>query len=220
MTSITSTQQSHSMTCPYCGNTFSVDPAASEPERDNATPDLLPSSKTQPLQPEAACFLELTVTQTGRRICLPPASSVYLGRRDERHSIYPDVDLTHDGGAAHGVSRQHACIHQRDDGIYVEDINSTNGTFINNQRLRPLQVYPLDYGDTLRLGRLELQVAPPSKPTGDHESASLLGKGLPLHPSLGTMAPPDSESLDHVSTQSGAGATEREALLARHSLTT
>ncbi len=43
------------------------------------------------------------------------------------------------------------------DGIYIEDLNSTNFTFLNRIRLQPGQAYPLKDGDEIRLGVLTLE---------------------------------------------------------------
>jgi pSer/pThr/pTyr-binding forkhead associated (FHA) protein len=48
------------------------------------------------------------------------------------------------------VSRRHAQISRRDDGYVIEDLNSTNGTFINAQRV--VGVVPLTPGDLIELG--------------------------------------------------------------------
>ncbi len=149
-------QQLHILTCPHCGQPLSDDTA--QVRKDNIQDILPPAPITHPLEHETPAS-ELLVTQSGRKICLPDAAAVYLGRCDERRSIYPDIDLTQDDGALYGVSRQHACIYQGDDGAYVEDINSTNGTFVNGQRLAPMQMHPLHDGDLLKLGQLEMQVA-------------------------------------------------------------
>jgi sigma-B regulation protein RsbU (phosphoserine phosphatase) len=45
---------------------------------------------------------------------------------------HPDCDIVTDSSA---VSRYHAKITGRDDGIYIEDIDSRNGTFVNEQRV-------------------------------------------------------------------------------------
>jgi hypothetical protein len=100
----------------------------------------------------------LIVVQSKREVHLPAISPVYLGRRDEQLNIYPQIDLTRDGGARYGVSRRHARIHQTDDGILIEDVGSTNGTFINNQPLIPFKLYPLELGDMLQLGQLKASV--------------------------------------------------------------
>jgi pSer/pThr/pTyr-binding forkhead associated (FHA) protein len=58
-----------------------------------------------------------------------------------------------------GVSRQHAVIHILDDGCTIEDLNSTNGTWVNEARLIPQQPHPLQNGDLLRLGHLMIFVS-------------------------------------------------------------
>jgi pSer/pThr/pTyr-binding forkhead associated (FHA) protein len=121
---------------------------------------LIPPTLSATPEPQARVTSpSLVVVGSGRRIRLPPISAVYLGRRDEKQNIYPHIDLTQDNGMTYGVSRRHACIHQSDDGIYIEDLGSSNGTFLNSQRLQPSQVSPLHHGDTLHLGQLQLEVA-------------------------------------------------------------
>src|SRR3954468_21410111 len=62
------------------------------------------------------------------------------------------------------VSRRHAAIRAHGDGVAIEDLGSTNGTFVNDQRLTGL--VPLKSGDTVRLGntvwsvRVEVPAAP------------------------------------------------------------
>ena len=56
------------------------------------------------------------------------------------------------------VSRHHARIYQVEDRLLVEDVGSTNGTFLNRQRLTPHLPHALREGDTLHLGRLQLSV--------------------------------------------------------------
>jgi pSer/pThr/pTyr-binding forkhead associated (FHA) protein len=58
----------------------------------------------------------------------------------------------------HGVGRRHARIFVHGGQLAVEDLDSTNGTFLNAARLAPRQPTPLKAGDTLRLGNLALRV--------------------------------------------------------------
>jgi ABC transport system ATP-binding/permease protein len=61
-----------------------------------------------------------------------------------------------------GVSRRHAHLYQRDDGCWLEDLGSSNGTFLNGQRLVEPQL--LKAGDQISLGLaviLEYQVEAP-----------------------------------------------------------
>jgi len=68
----------------------------------------------------------------------------------------PDIDLSLYGGGSAGVSRQHARLLRADDGWAIEDLRSTNGTFVNDQRVPPAQPTPLRNGDSVRCGQLLL----------------------------------------------------------------
>jgi len=51
-----------------------------------------------------------------------------------------------------GVSRHHARIVRSSGGYFVEDLNSTNGTLLNGQRLPPRQMISLPAGGVLQIG--------------------------------------------------------------------
>ncbi len=53
-----------------------------------------------------------------------------------------------------GASRQHAEIVESDDGFRLRDLNSTNGTFVNDRRVRGRE-HLLKDGDRIRLGSAE-----------------------------------------------------------------
>ena len=55
---------------------------------------------------------------------------IQIGRWDADGGIFPDVDLDSDDPEAK-VSRRHARIVRRSDQYTIEDLGSTNGTFIN-----------------------------------------------------------------------------------------
>jgi hypothetical protein len=81
----------------------------------------------------------------------------YLGRWDADNGIFPDVDLdAHDPEAK--VSRRHARI-RRDSGKYmIEDLGSTNGTFVNRgRRLIPGSAHLLNDGDEIIVGKTFLR---------------------------------------------------------------
>lgn len=54
------------------------------------------------------------------------------------------------------VSRMHARISKEDDGIYLEDLNSTNGTYKNGLRLQPYEKKKLEEGDEIKIGKIVL----------------------------------------------------------------
>jgi pSer/pThr/pTyr-binding forkhead associated (FHA) protein len=54
------------------------------------------------------------------------------------------------------VSRNHAVIEPTTGGWQIQDLDSTNGTWLNNSRIRGSA--PLKVGDILRLGKTSLQL--------------------------------------------------------------
>ncbi|MEL7449595.1 MAG: AAA family ATPase [Pseudomonadota bacterium] len=64
------------------------------------------------------------------------------------------------------VSRHHAQILVQDDGVWVKDLNSTNGTFVNGKRIRSVK---LNDGDIMAVGRHRLVFVHP-QPATDSDS--------------------------------------------------
>ena len=54
------------------------------------------------------------------------------------------------------ASARHARIEPRPDGVWIDDLDSTNGTYVNGARLRSARL--LRPGDVVRIGETELQV--------------------------------------------------------------
>lgn len=79
-----------------------------------------------------------------------------LGRSDLMSAFRPDLDFGPYGAMRHGVSRRHALVRPGDSQLYLIDQNSTNGTWVNGQRLSPGRDFPLSDGDTVELGALRM----------------------------------------------------------------
>ena len=94
-------------------------------------------------------------------VTLADEQSVIIGRSDAQTGFKPDVDLMRYNARKHGVSREHACMYLRGQCLYLMDLGSNNGTFINRQRLIAHHAQALQQGDVLRLGLLEIQVQLP-----------------------------------------------------------
>ncbi len=103
--------------------------------------------------------LLIIVPPSGRQLTLPAEGEAVIGRLDATRGVFPNVDLTPEGGLEGGVSRRHARIHKQKSQYFIEDLGSANGTFLNGQRLTPYLPHPLHDGDELQLGRVRIQVA-------------------------------------------------------------
>ncbi|MEH2394385.1 MAG: FHA domain-containing protein [Nostoc sp.] len=92
--------------------------------------------------------------QSDRLIELPQNLSViHIGKLNDR--IPPDIDVS---GFRNSeiVSRIHADIRVEGDAHYVEDVGSSNGTYINNLPLLPGNRHRLRPGDRISLGKGDL----------------------------------------------------------------
>lgn len=68
------------------------------------------------------------------------------------------LDLSVLGGYHLGLSRRHATIRRAAQGYEVIDLSSSNGTWLNNERLIPNKPYRMASGSQLRLARMKLYV--------------------------------------------------------------
>jgi RNA polymerase subunit RPABC4/transcription elongation factor Spt4 len=100
----------------------------------------------------------LVITNTGLRLPLlvDNQTAVVVGRSDALSGVAPDLDLEPYAGELAGLSRRHASFALSDNQCWIEDLNSVNWTYLNNQRLSPDRPAPLKDGDLLRLGNVLL----------------------------------------------------------------
>ncbi len=139
------------------GSPLRTDPL---PEEEQAAPRAYPWADETQIDPEGETptVMRVTVLETGRQVVLPVVPETSLGRLDAALGVFPNLDLAADGGMEAGVSRRHAKIYHLTGRFFVEDLGSTNGTFVNGRRLIPYLPHPLQHEDELRLGRLVLTI--------------------------------------------------------------
>ena len=80
-----------------------------------------------------------------------------IGRKDDE-KLEHFLDLSEIDGYNMGVSRRHLMIRNIENGYEITDLASTNGTWMNEERLVPNKPYLLMNGAQVRLGRLRLLV--------------------------------------------------------------
>ena len=68
------------------------------------------------------------------------------------------------------VSRLHAELDPRPEGVWIRDLGSTNGTFVNEEQIVARQPLTLHTGDRVRVGRTTFTLELPEVPT--HTSSS------------------------------------------------
>jgi EAL domain-containing protein (putative c-di-GMP-specific phosphodiesterase class I) len=84
----------------------------------------------------------------------PLGGHTLVGRADERSGHRPDLDLAPLDDVK-VVSRRHAELEHVDDAVILRDLGSTNGTFVNGERLASGAGIVLRDGDLVRFGYIE-----------------------------------------------------------------
>jgi serine/threonine protein kinase len=100
--------------------------------------------------------IRLKIVTSGQEIVRSRKSELTIGRA-YKGSI-PDIDLGPYGGSRAGVSRKHGRLLYKDSQWYVEDLGSTNGTFVNGTRISANNPVAFKHGDLIRCGQIELEL--------------------------------------------------------------
>jgi hypothetical protein len=103
-------------------------------------------------------MLGLFIMNSAELLLVELAERITLGRQSEDTGTSISVDLTPCGGAKLGVSRQHAVILIDQDEHLLQDLDSTNGTWLNETRLPPHVSHALKNGDMIGLGQIKMYV--------------------------------------------------------------
>lgn len=98
-------------------------------------------------QPETTERVHRLYTPEDRLVASMEKPILNIGKKKE------EVDVVLEDSS---VSRMHARISKEGQDYYLEDLNSTNGTFKNGLRLQPYEKRKLESGDELKCGRVTL----------------------------------------------------------------
>lgn len=171
--------------CENCGASLigkmPVDTKSLDNEEDNQTELAEATRRPEGEKPQGAStfppgsYLRLELEGSPEPVLFQPKPETIFGRRDPATGAMPDIDLTPFAGYRMGVSRRHAAIRFGDErSLDLWDLGSSNGTFLNGQRLSAHRPYRLHDGDELRLGQMVIrlffqvaegaQVTPPLAP--------------------------------------------------------
>lgn len=103
---------------------------------------------------------------------IEPQKQMLIGRKDQS-SESPAIDLSEFQGGVLGVSRRHALLMLTDNGMIVQDLESSNGTWLNEKRLLAKADYVVRNGDCLRLGQLFLYIYFDAHTLVEHSAKSI-----------------------------------------------
>jgi uncharacterized Zn finger protein (UPF0148 family) len=162
--------------CENCGFQLPQEKPVEKPQVSAASPLAAPALHAEPPSPDPASMAETMIGKSpitkpkmdsipGRlviangNVSIPIPSekkSVVIGREDPVSGIFPDIDLDPHGGHEAGVGRRHAQMLLKDGEIFIEDLDSVNGTAVNKKRLQPHEPSLIKNGDELRFGKLIL----------------------------------------------------------------
>ena len=147
--------------CDNCGSSLAAAPPP--PPSQVSRPPVVPPMPIQqapgavaPPSPPPVKQAKLILTSNGTEFPFGNKSEILIGREDPISGIFPEVDLTSHGGVEGGVSRRHARIIKQGDQWMIQDLKSTNHTYVNRKKLNLGQREPVNNGDQVRIGRLVL----------------------------------------------------------------
>lgn len=140
--------------CDHCGASLT----STTPLPSGGAPPTKPQPATPPPPPETVSdpVVPCRLALGSRQIVAPLKKEIVVGRADAATAWNPDVDLAPYGGTKDaGVSRKHVKIAWQK-GWVLEDLNSTNGTYLRGQRLVPGKRTPIRNGEVLQVGKLQI----------------------------------------------------------------
>lgn len=147
--------------CVYCGVPFESGVSSTASTTSQV------AGYTTLLSPEDLNNVERTVPENGiafylsdheRPFDVRTEDDIILGRKTDE-TLGKIVDLTPFNAFSMGISRRHVRIQRMEEnGYLITDLNSTNGTWLNEVRLPPDQPTPLPNAVQIRLGKMRLYV--------------------------------------------------------------
>lgn len=102
---------------------------------------------------------EISVTREIIPLSNGELESIEIGGQKSQIIVGREASETDYHIASQQISRIHACIYLKENQIYIQDKNSTNGTFVNAVKLKALSEVKLNPGDVIAFANEEFYVA-------------------------------------------------------------
>lgn len=94
----------------------------------------------------------------GNSLFIVKQDKYYLEGSEKRITITNDLFIERKDFESQYISNKHAYLFVRNDKLFVRDLNSTNGTFINDEKIDSLTDHELVYDDKIVFADLEFKV--------------------------------------------------------------
>jgi hypothetical protein len=156
------TNMSGAIFCSECGAPLGV--AAPLTTQNIKTGQMQEALRDRPIPPGSPPpaslnnWVTLHLLDTGQVLPLAERNEFTLGRISDGQPIMPDIDLSPYQAYARGVSRLHAVLKRDGRHVFLMDLGSANGTYVNGKRLSPNVEHAISNGDIVALGKLKVQV--------------------------------------------------------------
>jgi transcription elongation factor Elf1 len=145
-----------SLICQDCGQSIQTKPVQATRRLEDSAP-----KKSTLMADFFSQDAALLIAIRGNKSVLEafPRERLVIGRGASKVRGQPFLDLTPYDGEAMGVSRNHAEIRFVNNTLVVTDLESDNGTYINEVRLYPHEIRVLHNNDVLRVGKLDMKLS-------------------------------------------------------------
>lgn len=159
----------NAVVCIHCGASMDAQhPGPTATTKNAERPELVSAKITEAPIDDAKIpedGIAVYAASTSKPVYLRFDKELVFGRASDDEPLEEALlDLTGLGGYQKGISRRHAKIRRTEDGYEIMDLASTNGSWMNDERLVPNKAYPLASGAQLRFARMRLLVLYHPKP--------------------------------------------------------
>lgn len=110
-------------------------------------------------------FILISSDPKQKLLRLEVVADTVVGRVGE-DTMPPHLDLYEHFATAKGISRRHALLRPTETDLFLVDLGSTNGTFLNQRRLPPRVAHKINDEDLITFANLHFKIMFVSQPAG------------------------------------------------------
>ncbi len=148
----------NALVCSHCGSTFSPGSKTYKIKNESAAPSSDILERAEKLTSVYSDSFVLFFVGDERPLFIDRQQENITFGRLVPGETEPTVNLMDYSGGLKGVSRLHAAIKPIEKGYVIQDLGSTNGTWLNESALLPSAPQRIHNGDKVRMGQLAFYI--------------------------------------------------------------